>query len=386
MGDYLRVFAGCAAVVLLMLSSACGTSDAPSASATALPASAATAASAKVLDPSHPEVNLLKEGLKIAWRQDLEQVTKSRGLRQIYVAGNALLAETPDGSLFHFSADRGVWTGSTRLKGTLWAPPAAADGKIFALTTRGVVGMSAATGELQTQANPRFPATAKPLPFDGSLILGGGNGKVLRIGTEKWEHQWIVSAGGAVNVQPVADKDTVYAAGYKGELIAVDAAKGVVRWSWEPKRPSELVSGVALDKGLLYAGDDRGFLYCVSAPDGVVLWKYPAGAPIGDTPVPVGGGRLLVFTYKGDALCLSLGNEPKVVWKLADAASLIATGKTCLYILTRDSAVACVECDTGKELWRLPVAAGCLMASDPSRPMFYLASPGGKIAAVAELD
>jgi len=340
----------------------------------------------RVLDPADINLALEPEGLTVWWRHDLGQLAEGASLRKLYLVGDRLVAEMRDAKLLYFDAATGEWTGSTRLKSLLMAPPAASKGLLYVPSARNLLLVDSRTGMVSKRLLARLPVSCRPLPFADFLILGGGNGQLRCMDTLDGSQQWLLSADGAIVEPPVFSGGMGYVAGYKGRVVAFALRSGVKAWDWRPPAPSKLTSGLSMAHGLLFVGDNRGFVYCLPLEHPIVLWSYPVGGPVFGPPAPF-DGRLLVFTFKGDALCLRLGDEPELLWRHPDACKLIARGRRGLYLLTRGRAIACVDPDTGREKWRLPLAEDVVVVSDPARGVFYLGGRrSGAIAAIRELD
>lgn len=352
----------------------------------ATPKRATTGPVTGVLDPGATQLDLEGQGLKVLWRQNLGQVAEGqKKLRRIYLAGDRVVAETPDGTLFYFNARSGVWTASTALKGELWHSPVLHGDRLYALGAQGLLVIDAVTGNIQRQMPPKIPVSARPVYYDGSLILGAGNGKIVRFMLRNGTHVWAVSALGRIHHRPRLSGGTLYATGYKGRLVSGSLQTGQFFWTWKPREPSALVTGPELAGDFLYVGDNRGYLYRLLADDGIVTGTYPCGAPIDAPPVAV-DDRVLVFTYKSEMLCLRAADELTVAWHHPTATELLARGKGGLYLITRDDTVACVETDSGTQKWELDLPENCQTTSNPVTPTFYVANPSGDIIAVTELD
>jgi len=345
----------------------------------------ASAQSAGMLDPAGELPDLEQLELKVVWKQDLGQIAEGKAIREAYVADNIFVVETLDSSLFYLNALTGVWKSNTRMKSALSVPPAAAGDALYAITGRGLMVIDTKSGMIQKHMPPRVPISCKPVVFDDSLILAGGNGKLVRFELADGGHTWTRSASTYIGSPPAVADGIVFAGGYKGKVVAVLAEQGQELWTWRPKYPSCLTSGVEASDDRAYLGDNRGYVYCLTMMDGIVLWKYPAGGPVAETP-RLAHGKLLVFTFRGSALCLDLAPEVEMAWKHPDADQLIATGKKNVYVLTRDNCIARIALDTGEEAWRLKLAKGCAVISEPSGSLFYLYKPSGQILALCEFD
>ena len=380
---------GCGAAVVMLLVGCEVPQAAELVSASRAPRAASVAEALEeeipegALNPAAAMLDLEREGLRVLWQHDLSQVAQGARIRTIYLVGETLIAEA-GGSLFHFDAPTGVWKATTSLKNSLSQPPVMVEGKLYLLTGKGLHKIDPATGLMLKRLSPKVGATCPPVAYPASILLGCGDGKVFRFGLISEQHVWLATTEGAVHTQPVVDGGNVYAAGYKGQVVAMSGDGGVVFWKWRPSAPAKIVSGLCLAGDRLYVGDNRGYVYCLTTSDGLPLWSYPAGAPISVTP-QVARGKLLVFPYQSEALCLALGSRPTLMWRHPDAERLIATGEEGVYLLTRDHSVAYVLLETGREKWRRPLPKHCAVVSDPSEPTFCLYTASGAIMALQEL-
>ncbi|MFW6457546.1 MAG: PQQ-binding-like beta-propeller repeat protein, partial [Planctomycetota bacterium] len=156
-------------------------------------------------------------------------------------------------------------------------------------------------------------------------------------------------------------------------------------WTWKPDAPSGLASGSALTGEKLIVGDNRGYVYSLSAQEGKLLDRYPSGAPVTQAPQVV-DDMLLVFPRSSGVQCLDVGEEMNLRWSYDSATEFIGQGKQGLYFLTADKQMVCLDGETGDEKWKMQIANGLLVKSQPDKPVFYLASPAGEIVALGELD
>ncbi len=329
---------------------------------------------------------LTKKGLKVLWRHNLGQVSeRASNLWHTYRSGDKFVVETLDGLIFYFNAQSGVWEGTTALESGLWEKPIIKGEKMYALNGQGLLTIDLPTGSIDDRAPVALPVMAAPVYRNGTLILGGGNGKVLRYRMEDDGLLWKTTALGQIRSPIIASDRAIYVSGYMGQVMAIDPSTGESLWTFKPAVPSDLTSGPALVGDKLYVGGKRGYVYVVSAPDGILLSKFPCGAPVSKSPVGI-GDKLLVFPYKSGVQCLNAGEKLSMQWRHGDATELVSRGTGGLYMLTRDERMACLDEATGEEKWSMKMPQGLLVASDPGQAAFYLASPEGQIVAVGELD
>jgi outer membrane protein assembly factor BamB len=103
---------------------------------------------------------------------------------------------------------------------------------------------------------------------------------------------------------PAVVDDTVYLTSATGELRALDAASGELRWSSDVTGGAELVSSPAVAAGVVYLGDANGVLYAVDAATGEVAWHVNAGSFL-SAPAVVGG---VIYVGGDDGVLRAFGD------------------------------------------------------------------------------
>lgn len=193
---------------------------------------------------------------------------------RVYVAGNADDPEAAGGGALYaldsYSGAR-IWTRRTASDYTTGASPVLADGRLFVRTMGG--------RELRRE----FSIEA----------YRASDGKHL------W-HAPVGTAKGFWFTPPAADSALVVYSSEDGNLYALDAATGTLRW----KAPNiENAIAPAIVNGVVWAGDSEGHFIAYDAKDGRRLWVSPLlswdqqGLAI-PSPV-VAGGYLITWDQSG---------------------------------------------------------------------------------------
>lgn len=171
---------------------------------------------------------------------------------------------------------------------------------------RGAMGRKAmerafreAAGELSSR-RARVLVAAGPLmsspAADGNAIYVGDNGDFLmKIDADSFKVLWKYKTGGDIETQPlVAPDGKVYVAAHDG-LHVVDPEMGKGRLLY-PIRWGE--SSPAYATGTIFVGTDSGQLLALDAGSGALKWAAAAAGPVESSPA-VSGGRVFFGCNKG---------------------------------------------------------------------------------------
>jgi outer membrane protein assembly factor BamB len=113
---------------------------------------------------------------------------------------------------------------------------------------------------------------------------------------------WTVDVGGAVQGHLACDGRTVYVPTLAGELVAVDAASGKIRWRFKTEGPVHSTPHV--DAGVVYFGSADHNVYAVNTADGSQRWKHKtdgavlAGAATAAGVVCIGSADTNIYGLK----------------------------------------------------------------------------------------
>ena len=166
---------------------------------------------------------------------------------------------------------------------------------------------------------------------------------------------WRTQLTSEVLSRPRAAGDRVVARTLDGKLFGLDAGSGEVLWSYDGGVPSLIVRGTgspAVVAGVTIAGFDNGRVTAVRSATGEVLWEAAVSDPRGVSEIE----RLT-----------DVDTEPVVEGGAVYAASY-------------ERAVAAFEAETGRTLWRRPIASRSGLAADAD--LLYVADTRGAVHAL----
>jgi outer membrane protein assembly factor BamB len=248
-----------------------------------------------------------EEEAKNAFSKTADTITGGVGVGEQLVlvgssAGEVVAMNQSDGSL--------AWRGKATSE--VLTPPQIDGGLVIAQTIDGKVSaFSALDGERRWLFSTSIPSltlrgTATPHLSDAA-ISGFGNGRMIVIDRERGLpviDQRIAAAKGQSDLERLVDIDgaivrdgnTLYAASYQGNLVAMDLSQGGrPRWG----QPASTVTGVSLGFGNVYLSSADGELFAYDSGNGRENWKNE-DLLYRDltTPIPL-GSHLIVGDFEG---------------------------------------------------------------------------------------
>ncbi len=192
-----------------------------------------------------------------------------------------------------------VWTFHGRH--LLEFPPAVAYGRAYIASNPGVLyAVQAATGRVSWRYRSGRCAAASPAVANEVVYMTFLNAS--RRGRD------------ACNASPSTP-------GLDGEVVALDARSGKVRWRRliGPSETSPLVAN-----GKVYVGDWRGDVYALDAKTGRVRWRYRTGGQVKGA-VALVGRRLYVGSYDHHLYALTAGTG-RLIWRASSQDRLGGRG------------------------------------------------------------
>ncbi len=284
--------------------------------------------------------------------------------------GHVALADSP----------RKAWTvgihGSSSRE-RLAASPVIGGGKLFAMDTDGTVhAFDAATGARAWQTS------VKADKDNANSTFGGG---------------------------AAFDEGVVYVTNGVGEVAALDAGNGEIKWRVKPAGPLRGSPTIAFGQVMVMTQDNQ--ILTLNAPDGAVLWN--ANASVGQTNVfgvaaPAAGQGTIVAGYSSGELVAYRYENGRELWADALARTSIATSVSTLtdidadpiiergrvYALGQGGRMAAYELVTGQRIWELnlagistPAIAGdWIFTLTDEAKLLCIAKANGKVRWMTQLE
>jgi outer membrane protein assembly factor BamB len=213
---------------------------------------------------------------------------------------------------------------------------------------------------------------AQPLVADGSVFTMDSDGEVsafsLASGSRLWRFDTKNEDDDAANIGGglAVDKGTVYAVNGIGDLVALDAAKGAVRWRKSLDAPARSSPTVAEGRLFLTMIDDR--LLGLSADDGSILWTHRGlggGTSMLGQPAPAYASGIVVAGFGSGEIAGLRADTGTPVWSDGLGASRLHSVLTdftairgapsisggLVYAIGMGGLAVAIDLHTGRRVW-----------------------------------
>jgi eukaryotic-like serine/threonine-protein kinase len=301
-------------------------------------------------------------------------------------AGGLVYVASDDGNFYAIDAQSGAQRWKFEVKSRVPSTPAIAGGVVYFTAYDGnVYALDAATGavkwKFQTGGERRFSgkhlhgtqpvAETMPDPFDcylsspavwnGAVYFGSGDGNVYALDAASGALKWKFKTGDVVHASPAIADGMVFIGSWDSYFYAIDAASGQEKWKFETGEDHDtynqvgIQSSAAVADGMVYFGCRDSHLYALDAQSGEKKWAFSAnGSWVVGSPA-VREGKVYFPTSDSSQLYEVDGRTGKVLrslsfnhWFLYSSPALAGD---VLYIGSTQGQVAAVGLGDMKVVW-----------------------------------
>jgi outer membrane protein assembly factor BamB len=224
---------------------------------------------------------------------------------------------------------------------------------------------------------------SSPVWQDKVLYFGGDDGNVYAVDPETGRQIWKTPTGGPAPSTPAVANGMVYAVSYDGKFYALNAKTGATKWKFatggerrfeakglhgfQPKNqtvadPFDIfLSSPVVVQSVVYFGSGDGNLYALEAASGELKWKFQTGDVVHSSPAYADGtvyfGSWDSYFYAVDAATgkekwrFHSGEDP-LIHNQVGFQSSPAVVDGVVYVGCRDSNLYALDAASGKEKWR----------------------------------
>jgi len=236
-------------------------------------------------------------------------------------ADGLLVIGGDDGDVLALTADNGQLRWRSRVSSEVLSPPVINEGVVIVRSVDGrLVALDAASGQRLWSYQFAVPSLSlhglsRPLVDSGRVFAGFADGRLVALdlhdGHELWQLTVTVPQGRSelerlvdVDANLVQKDGVIYAAAYRGRVVAVDMRSGHLLWT----RDMSVYRGLAVDDMALYLVDDEDGVWAVSRRNGATLWKQEGLIRRSLTAPMLVDGQLVVGDMDGYLHWLNTGD------------------------------------------------------------------------------
>ncbi len=221
---------------------------------------------------------------------------------------------------------------------------AASDGSVRAINRE--------TGKTLWKESLDVPLSGGVGLYENALLLGSGEGAVLKLDAGNGELLWSRQLQGEVLAPPQSDGSIVVAQTYDGKLQGLDFATGELRWTFDSDVPVLTVRGTSaplLDDSVVYAGFANGRVMALDASSGDIVWEVRVAIAQGrseidrivdvDGSMALAGSELYAASYQGRVVAIDTREGRKLWQQDVSSFSGVSTGFGNVYVADEDGTV-----------------------------------------------
>jgi outer membrane protein assembly factor BamB len=261
-----------------------------------------------------------------------------------------------DGNVYAVDAGSGRQVWMARTRGPVPSTPAVAEGRVFAASYDGrLYALEEATGEVlwsfATGGERRFEARglhgmqpkqqtfadaldvylSSPLVVEGTVFFGSGDGNLYALDAGSGALRWKFATGDVVHSSPAHADGIVYAGSWDGRLYALDASSGKERWHFQAgldpviHNQQGFQGSPTVVDGTVYVGCRDANLYALDAKTGKEKWRYPTAMSWVIVSPAVAGDRVIFATSDSSLYLVVDAKTGKELVKQQDTAYVFSS-------------------------------------------------------------
>jgi outer membrane protein assembly factor BamB len=224
---------------------------------------------------------------------------------------------------------------------------------------------------------------SSPVFKDNVIYFGSDDGNVYAVDAATGHQIWKHATNGPVPATPAIANGTVYIGSYDGKFYALNAQTGAAKWKFatdgerrfeakglhglQPRNQTiadpfdVFLSSPVVANGAVYFGSGDGNVYAVDAATGDMRWKFKTGDVVHASPAFADGvlffGSWDSYFYAVDAATgkekwrFHAGEDPLIHNQVGFQSSPAVVNGT-VYTGCRDANLYALDAATGKEKWR----------------------------------
>jgi outer membrane protein assembly factor BamB len=244
--------------------------------------------------------------------------------------------------------------------------PTVADGTVFVGGEDGkLYAVDASTGEEVWHFNTGRIVGDSPAVANNTVFVGSRNNNLYALDVSTGRKFWRFETGDWIRWSPAVADGTVFVGSYDQNLYAVDARSGEAVWNFETG--DEIRSSPAVADGTVFIASDDNILYSVDISSGEENWGFQTQYGVSESPTVADGTLFVEENYRN--LYALDANSGEKVWQfdiedwfhsspaVADGTVFVTSDNHNLYAVNKSSGEEVWHFETGDQIQSSPAVA-----------------------------
>ena len=278
----------------------------------------------------------------LKWRVELADTTDTRDTictSLVVVNGTVYIGVTAGGwgRLYALDEDNGteLWNWTRGVGSEVTSTPAVFRDKIYVCTAR-YYGFQTRETKGNGDENGEGKSKGK------GTGAGGAGGMIWALDRKNGNEIWNRTIGGQARASPTVvpdgsnpntntgtntntniDADMVYLGCDDGNIYALYAINGTIKWNYTTAGSVRSTSSVDAEADRLFVGSDDNNLYSINTTTGKMAWRYETGGAIRAAPA-VADGMVFIGSYDGNVYALDTA-QGHMLWSYETGSRILSS-------------------------------------------------------------
>ena len=301
------------------------------------------------------------------------------------VANSTVFVGSTDGNFYAIDAESGTEKWKFTTKAWEVSSAAVASGVVYFLSYDSYLyALDAATGQVRwkfkTEGERHYAAThlhylqpvsesmpdpwdfylSSPTVWNGAVYFGSSDGNIYALDALSGALRWKFKTGDVVHSSPAIADGTLFIGSWDRFLYALDATSGKEKWRFktgdDPDAHNHLgiQSSPAVVDGVVYFGSRDSYAYAIDASTGQQIWKFSTDGSWVNNSMVVHGGRAYFGTSIPGIMHAVDAKTGKVVFDLPTGTPVFASmalARDTLYLGNFGGKLTAIDLKTQKAAW-----------------------------------
>jgi len=256
----------------------------------------------------------IQDSLLLKWSAE---TNGGQSCTSIVIYNNILFVSDLSGRIYAFDRTTGKLFGYEKYSGSIPVAPVVNDLRIFFIVndfnerTSTLNIFDFINGKVLYESKIFGGVNSEMLKLKDGIVVLTTAGELIKFNLVN-TREWSVPTKVTAKSSPASDGELILFGNEKGELIAVSAKDGSIKY--RTKISDGIEGSITIDEVNAYFGDNNGNIFSVKASDGKINWCINTNHKIISTPV-YNENKIYIGNLAGEIFCLNK-TDGKLIWKI----------------------------------------------------------------------